>query len=89
MNEEVETVEALQFLNGGPCEIEEAFIGVFLLARRIGDGDHPRNTVDHLTELAFARPQGILSPLPIVDVSSRCIPSDEFSSLVSQGVVLD
>ena len=58
-------------------------------ACRIRGRDKARNAVDGETQALLIRPQRIFSPLPIVDVEYRCIPSDDLSSLVQQWVVLD
>jgi hypothetical protein len=69
--------------------LQDLAVEKFDLTCRVRGRDKARNAVDGETQALFIRPQGIFSPLPIVDVSTRCIPSDDFSSLVSQRVVLD
>ena len=74
----------VQLLKRHAKEIQQRSIGLIDLTGRIQSAYKPRNAVENLAEIVFARLQGFLSALLIVDVGGRTDEFDDLSFCIAQ-----
>src|SRR6266403_2666688 len=74
-----------QFLSGLAEVFQDLAVDKFDLACRIRSRHKPRNTVDDQAQVMLIRPKGILSALPVVNVSQQHVPAGDTAFRISGG----